>query len=94
MTELECKFFLAKLARRLKTLRLEYNFTQKEVANYLGVHHSVYSRYERGISEPTVNELVAFAKLYKTSTDYLLSHTEDRRSSGLLDGITYCKPKK
>ena len=94
MTEIEWKFFLARLAQRLKKLRLEYQLTCQEVADYLDVDHSTYSRYERGIGEPEICELVALAQLYHTSTDYLLGHTNNRQPSGLLDGISNCKQKR
>ena len=34
--------------RRLKDLREDHDLRQKDVANFLGIQQTVYSRYERG----------------------------------------------
>ena len=60
---------------RLKDLREDKEWMQKEVAGYLGIDQRVYSNYERGIREIPTRLLSRLADLYQTSTDYLLGRT-------------------
>ena len=60
------------LAERLQELRLSKRLSQKEVAHLVGLSASVISNYESGERTPSVEILVAWARLYHFSTDYLL----------------------
>ena len=53
-----------------------YGYTQRQVAEYLGISQPSYIRYENGSSEPTLENLAKLAELYKVSVDYLLGRTE------------------
>ena len=57
---------------RLKELRKLYGYTQKDVAERLGITQSSYIRYENGTSEPTLQCLVHISEIYDVSVDYLL----------------------
>ena len=61
---------------RLKDLREDHDLVQKEVAVFLGINQRVYSNYEIGKREILTRLLVMLAKLYHTSTDYLLGLTD------------------
>ena len=63
-------------AQRLKELRTENNYTQTEIATKLGIRQQSYVRYENGSGEPSLGTLIAIAKLYNVSTDYLLGLTD------------------
>ena len=60
---------------RLKDLREDHDMSQQEVANYLGMKQPQYSRYERGLRDIPSDVLIRLARLYKTSTDYILGLT-------------------
>lgn len=60
------------LGERLQEQRLLKNLPQKEVAKSIGVSASIISNYESGERTPSVEILVALARLYHCSTDYLL----------------------
>ena len=60
------------LAERLQELRLSKRLSQKEVAHLVGLSAAVISNYESGERTPSVEILVALARLYHCSTDYLL----------------------
>lgn len=62
--------------RRLRDLRQDHDLTQKEVAGLLEIDQRVYSTYETGKREIPLRHLVALAKYYQTSTDYLLGLTD------------------
>ena len=63
-------------AQRLKELRTENNLTQTQVATQLGIRQQSYTRYENGSGEPSLDTLIAIAKLYNVSVDYLLGLTD------------------
>lgn len=63
---------------RIRDLREDADLTQVQVANYLHMQRSVYRRYELGERELPSCAAVALAKLYGTSTDYLLGLTQKR----------------
>ena len=61
---------------RLKELRLENSYKKSYVANYLFIKQNTYSQYEKGERELPNSCLIALAKLYETSTDYILGLTD------------------
>ena len=61
---------------RLKELREENGVTQKNVAEYLHVRQNTYSQYENGQRQLPIEVLIALAKFYSVSTDYILGLTE------------------
>jgi transcriptional regulator with XRE-family HTH domain len=60
------------LAKKIVQLRKEHNLTQKELASIVGVHFSHMSRYERGISLPSIDVVKKLAQMFHVSADYLL----------------------
>ena len=63
---------------RLKDLREDNDLTQKEIADYLHIKQNTYSQYENGQRQIPLDSLIALAKYYKTSTDYILGLTKQR----------------
>ena len=61
---------------RLKDLREDNDFDQKEVAAYLGIDQRVYSTHETGKREIPTRYVTALADLHKTTTDYILGRTD------------------
>lgn len=58
--------------RRIRDLREDHDYTQKFVSDYLGMKQPQYSRYENGYRDIPTDVLIALAKLYDTTTDYIL----------------------
>ena len=67
---------------RIRNLREDNDKTQKEVAEYLFCDQSLYSKYERGQRDVPVGIIIKLAKLYNTSTDYILGLTEIKTPYG------------
>ncbi|MDE6059110.1 MAG: helix-turn-helix domain-containing protein [Clostridia bacterium] len=61
---------------KLLEQRTLYGYTQRQVAEHLGISQPSYIRYENGSSEPTLENLVKIADLYEVSVDYLLGRKE------------------
>ena len=64
---------------RLRDLREDADLTQTQVANYLGMSQTWYSKYETGENDIASRVLIQLAKFYHTSIDYLLC-VSDRRT--------------
>ena len=56
----------------LKNLRVRNNLSQTELAEKLNVKQYVISSWEIGRSEPSINQLIILADIFKVPTDYLL----------------------
>ncbi len=63
--------------KRLRDMREDHDMKQVEIADYLGIAQTVYSRYERGFQTIPVEHLIKLAELYRVSVDYLLGRTEN-----------------
>ena len=61
---------------RLRDLREDHDFTQKEIAQYLHIRQNTYSQYETGARQPPLEVIIQLALYYKTSTDYVLGVTD------------------
>ncbi len=57
----------------LKKLRVRNNLSQIELAEKLNVKQYVISSWETGRSEPSINQLIELANIFKVPTDYLLN---------------------
>lgn len=64
---------------RIKDLREDSDITQKEIADYLHIKQNTYSQYENGQRQIPIECLIALAKYYGTSTDYILGLTDKRK---------------
>lgn len=60
----------------IRKLRTDMGYTQKQVAEILGVSQNTYSQYEIGILNYPVDALVKLADFYGVSVDYLLGRTD------------------
>ena len=60
---------------RLKELRKGKKLTQVQVSEMIDVQQGTYSRWENGTLEPSLEAVVKLAKLFDTTTDYLLGKT-------------------
>ncbi len=72
---------------KLKTLRIQNNYTQEQLANRLNLTKSVISAYETGLRMPSYETLIAISRIFKVTTDYLLGLEQKQNIdlSGLTD---------
>ena len=64
--------------RRIADLRVDSDLTQRAVAAHLNMNLEVYRRYEKGEREIPVWALIKLARLYGTTTDYILGLSDQR----------------
>lgn len=62
---------------RLKELRQDKKIGQEEFARQIGVSKGVISFWENGLREPTMGNLIAIAKFFEVSLDYLVGLKDD-----------------
>ena len=60
------------LGEKLSKLRKEYNYTQEQLADILGVTRQSISKWESDIAYPETEKLIELGKLFECSMDYLL----------------------
>ena len=65
-------------ARIITLLRKERGYSQKKVAEDLGISQALLSHYEKGIRECGLDFVVKVADYYDVSCDYLLGRTPHR----------------
>lgn len=64
--------------KRIRELRKNAGFTQKQVAQYLKMSQTGYSKYETGGNNPSIEILCALADYYHVSVDYLMERTDSK----------------
>ncbi|MBQ9944950.1 MAG: helix-turn-helix transcriptional regulator [Clostridia bacterium] len=60
------------LTERLKQARKECKLTQQQIADLLGVDRSTYAYYELGVSNPSLENILALAGIFKVDIEWLL----------------------
>lgn len=78
---------MVNLGKKLKSLRLAENLTQQQVAQRLGVTKTIIRSYENDLRQPSYDNLLKLANLFKVSTDWLLGNEKTQKYdfSGLTD---------
>ncbi len=74
------------LSEMIKNLRGDAGYSQSQLAKKLDVTRSSVNAWEMGLSTPTTHYVVALAKLFHVSTDYLLGI--DNKRNIILDGYS------
>jgi transcriptional regulator with XRE-family HTH domain len=64
---------------RLKEMREDKDIYQKEMAQYLSIDQSNYSKYELEKINIPIETLKKLADYYHTSIDYILYRTDERQ---------------
>ncbi|MFK4782006.1 XRE family transcriptional regulator [Lactococcus petauri] len=62
--------------QRLKDLRTESGYTQKQIAEMLNIKQPPYQRWESGANKPRADKLEELAKIFNVSISYLLGETD------------------
>lgn len=64
--------------KRIRDLREDLDLNQTQVANFLGMSQTGYSKYETGENDIPTTVLIKLAEFYDTSVDYLLGLTDQK----------------
>ena len=60
------------IGEKISKLRKEYNYTQEQLADRLGVSRQSISKWESDLAYPETDKLIELGKLFHCSMDYLL----------------------
>lgn len=63
----------------IRSLRQDNGYTQKQIAEILGISQNTYSQYEIGVLNYPVDALMKLADFYQVSVDYLLGRTAQKQ---------------
>ena len=63
-------------SERLKELRKNTGYTQKEIAEHIGTSQPSYQNWEKGSRKPSRETIQKLADFFNVSTDYLLGQTD------------------
>lgn len=63
---------------RIRDLREDADLNQTQVAKYLGMSQTGYSKYETGENDIPTQVLIQLAQFYQVSVDYLLGLSDTR----------------
>lgn len=73
-------------AERLRWLRERKGFSQKEIADKIGISQQGYSHLETGRREPNLETLIKLSRVFDESIDFIVgNHIEDVRASHLYE---------
>ena len=64
---------LLNLSKNLKELRRISGYTQREIAEKIGITYQSYQAYELGLTVPTLQNFIKLAKLFDVSYEELLT---------------------
>ena len=63
----------------IRNLREDHDKIQVELANYLNVKQTTYSKYELGKINIPIDVLIKLADYYDVSIDYLVGRTKKKK---------------
>ena len=72
------------VSTKIKTLRMEKNWSQKELAEKLEIHPVNMTKLEQGKNAPSVETLIKLSQIFNVSIDYILSDEVQNRDSAIL----------
>lgn len=67
---------MKEFAERLKDLRLEKELSQRQLAKLVNLSHNAIAHWENESRVPNAEAVVALAKFFSVTTDYLLGLTD------------------
>lgn len=65
----------------LKELRIEKGLLQRELAEKLNTSNSTICDWERGRSEPSINDLITLSQIFDCTTDFLIGNSPQNNIS-------------
>lgn len=70
------------ICQRIRELRREQGYSQRELAGILGLERSSYAYYELGRVQISIDVLCALTKLYGVTADYILALSDEKQPGG------------
>ncbi len=61
----------------LKEIRIKNKYSQKQVAEGIGISETLYQKYEYGKTKPAYDVIIKLCNYFNVSADYLLGLSDD-----------------
>lgn len=61
-----------RFADKLQNLRLEYNVSQEQLSERLGISRQAITKWESGQSYPEIQRLIFLSNIFNVKVDYLI----------------------
>lgn len=68
---------MTKIAERLKEIRIEHRYSQKQIADMCGMTQATIGRYETDTADPSPKTLLWYAETFEVSLDYIYGRTDN-----------------
>lgn len=65
------------IGERLRDLRMEARYSQKQIANLCNTTQATIGRYETDVAEPSPERLLWYADFFNVSLDYIFGRTDN-----------------
>jgi transcriptional regulator with XRE-family HTH domain len=72
------------ISEKIRLLRAEMGWSQKELAEKIDADQAQISGYERGEALPSIGVIKRLANVFNVTTDYLLFDENDEKASAIL----------
>lgn len=83
---------MAKFSDRFKSLRVERQMSQQQMADFLHFSKSRVNMYERGEREPNLETMEDIADRFNIDLDYLIGRSDTPNRSNWLNSLSKAKP--
>ena len=67
-------FMTKEFGDNLRQLRLKKGYTQEQVAKALGINRTTYTKYETGVTQPSLEQLKKLSELFEVDYNTLLNY--------------------
>lgn len=64
---------------RIRALREDNELKQEDIAQKLNTNQKRISRLELNLSQPTVNDIIEYCKIFNVSADYILGISDSKK---------------
>ena len=85
---------MIRMGKKLKRLRENFNLTQQQVAEALGIDRSTYAYYELGRTTPDLDKIDKLQRLYQVQYQDLIEYDEEENRMQLRDSGSDSSPLK
>lgn len=62
---------------RLRDLRNEKSISQRKMGEIFNVSQATYNNWEKGNTQPSIEQLIELARFFGVSVDFLIGNTDD-----------------
>jgi transcriptional regulator with XRE-family HTH domain len=82
------------MENNLRKIRLSFGFKQAQIAQILNISRPTLSNWERGVAQPSLEQLIQLSNVYSVSIDYILRRNQVYTEFDHVEDVfEYCSKK-